>query len=208
MKKIDLTGMRFERLNILCEIKERSKSKKVIWQCKCDCGRETFVSSAHLISGHTRSCGCIQREAVKSLDNSTHKDSKSATYYTWNSMKSRCYNPKNDSYYRYGGRGIQVCDRWLNSYENFLEDMGHKPDECSLDRINNDGNYDPTNCRWATIYEQANNMSNNVRMEYSGEIKTISQWARTLNIPRDKIYRRHKSHESLDKILKVIGYEI
>ena len=101
----------------------------------------------------------------------------------WNAMKSRCYSRRNKSFPAYGGRGIVVCDRWLESFENFLADMGCKPDGYSLDRVNNDGNYEPGNCRWVTRVVQQNNMRSNVRVEFRSRIQTVSQWARELQMP-------------------------
>lgn len=143
---IDLTGERFGRL---CVIKYVQKS---FWRCRCDCGKITTVDGSALRLGRTRSCGCLHRDIVTS-----HGDSETVEWRTWAGMKYRCLDPDHPAYHHYGGRGIKVCRRWMK-YANFLADMGRRPsDEHSLDRIDNDGDYKPSNCRWATRSEQGFN---------------------------------------------------
>jgi hypothetical protein len=131
------------------------------WVCACDCGTQVVVYGSKLRRGETRSCGCLNREAVASRSVShgeARTGAQSAEYAAWCSMKKRCANPSHRFWRHYGGRGITVCDRWRDSFENFLADMGRRPGRgFSLDRINNDGNYEPGNCRWATAKVQANN---------------------------------------------------
>jgi hypothetical protein len=118
----------------------------------------------------------------------------SPTYSVWRGMKGRCYNPNNAKYYRYGERGIKVCDRWLDAeegFKNFLADMGEKPDNLSLGRINNDGDYTPSNCRWETGIQQARNTSRTVFIEYEGEVRCLSEWVEVTGIPRTTFYRRY-----------------
>ena len=142
------------------------------WECMCECGEIRVVRGSRLRNGESKSCGCRIGEILKAA-NTKHGDwvGNKATkeYQAWRSMKKRCYQPKNASYERYHGRGIVVCERWLNNYENFLSDMGRAPAGSSLDRIDNDGCYAPDNCRWATAKEQASNRSNNVKISFMGD---------------------------------------
>lgn len=132
--------------------------------CRCECGTEGVVRLGELRSGRSKSCGCYTREVARRMatrrftkHGHNRRGKRSVTYATWHDMVNRCLNPNNSNYPSYGGRGIVVCDRWRESFENFLEDMGEKPEGLSIDRINNDGNYEPGNCRWATPKQQANN---------------------------------------------------
>ena len=152
--------------------------------CRCRCGNKKTVQLWHLRSGHTTSCGC--EKTRKSI---THGKSNTPEIRTWQGMKQRCLNINNNRYKDYGGRGIKVCKRWLK-FENFYKDMGERPKGTTLDRIDNNGNYEPSNCRWATPEQQYSNMRSNHYITYNGETLTISQWARKLNVPASRITTR------------------
>ena len=154
-----MIGEKFGRLTIIAEI-EKTSARRM--KCKCECGKEKDVFLNHLRSGKTKSCGCynIEVSTQKIVEVGTkHGLYKHTLYQTHNAMKHRCSNPNHKKWILYGGRGIKVCDRWLgeDGFKNFLEDMGERPEGTTLDRINNDGNYEPTNCRWATDSEQNKN---------------------------------------------------
>lgn len=159
----DLTGQRFGRLVAVESVGRDSRSTYRLWRCICDCGNECYVNTNNLTSGDTRSCGCLKSE-LTSKRNSTHHKSNHRLYAVWSGIKYRCYNKHCRGYENYGGRGISVCDEWLNSFESFYEwaiDNGYDEDaprgKCTIDRIDNDGNYDPSNCRIVDMKTQARN---------------------------------------------------
>jgi hypothetical protein len=134
------------------------------------------------------------------------KDGKiSKTYLAWQYMKARCNNSKSQNYKYYGGRGITICDRWLNSFKNFLEDMGEKPKGLTLERIDNNGNYEPDNCKWATWIEQRNNTRSNRWISYNGETRTVAQWARFLGINAHLFYNKFKKQQSMEKTISALA---
>lgn len=156
----DLVGLVFGLLTV--EVREGvNRHGAALWRCQCACGGRTIVVAADLRRGNTRSCGCLNRAAVADVlarRNRTHGGSSSAEYRCWGNMISRCHNPGVDSYQYYGARGVRVCDRWRGDFAAFFAGMGPRPSpRHSLDRIDNDGNYEPGNCRWATPEEQARN---------------------------------------------------
>ena len=177
----DLTGRRFGRL-VVVALASRGPTK---WLCKCDCGREHTTRSSNLLRGGSESCGCLRSELASarlSAQAKTHGLSRTPEYSAWRSMMSRCYNPKDAAYPRYGGRGIKVCKRW-HKLENFLADMDERPPGLSLDRLDNDGNYEPTNCEWRTDEEQQNNRRDNNYVTWNGETLTEEQWIRRTGLP-------------------------
>jgi hypothetical protein len=187
----DITGERFGKLTVIKRGEDfiGPAGRETQWVCKCDCGNTTIVRGHALRNGHTRSCGCLI------VDSSTkHGLYNTKIYGKYNKMKHRCFNSNNKHYKRYGGRGITICDEWLgeNGFINFYNwamANGYS-DDLTIDRINNDGNYEPSNCRWTTQEVQANNTSNNVIIKYNNEEHTISEWAKIYNIEYYNLYNR------------------
>lgn len=158
-KSIDLTGQHFGRLTVLRRVENRGRYP--CWECKCACGRTTYITTPSLRSGHTISCGCYRKEVELenlSIHRQTHGQSYSRLYRTWANMKARCENPNNHNYVYYGGRGIRVCDesKSFEPFEAWALSNGYS-ENLTIDRINVDGNYEPANCRWATVTEQNRN---------------------------------------------------
>ncbi|WP_155418730.1 hypothetical protein [Pseudomonas fluorescens] len=174
--KLELSGKRFGRLVVIAETARTGNSSK--WTCLCDCGVRIDVITPSLRNGNTSSCGCIRREMLskRNSDSAPHKVKKNPLYKTWSSMRARCENPNDIEYANYGGRGIQVCDRWAD-FLSFIEDMGDRPAGMTLDRRDVNGNYEKDNCRWATGSEQCRNKRNNRIVEHLGETLCIAEWS-------------------------------
>lgn len=172
----DLTGETFGRWTVIRIIGMRKSG--AIWLCACDCGTERAVDHSGLISGASKSCGCLRRELTRKRS-TTHGMSRSSEHCIWTKMIQRCTNPSDKKYSSYGGRGIAVCESWRKSFQAFYADMGPRPSTGhSIERIDNDGDYSPENCRWATATEQGNNKRNNHMLTFDGRTMTLAQWDR------------------------------
>lgn len=191
---IDLRGQVFGLLAVV-ERGTNTKQGQAQWLCACDCGNTCFVRGCQLTKGRTKSCGCLITTSIVERSwkhgHAPLYGKPSPTYYSWAGMVTRCTNPKNKRWDRYGGRGIKVCERWM-TFANFLADMGEKPVGKSLDRYpDQNGNYELGNCRWATAEEQARNRSNNTLLTLNGETKTIAEWAVITGISFRMLSYRH-----------------
>ncbi|AGK99014.1 hypothetical protein [Clostridium pasteurianum] len=189
----DLTGMKFERLKVVKRI-GKTAGGKVQWLCQCDCGNTTIATTDNLKRLHVTSCGCRQKDIISEV-NTIHDLCHTRLYTIWAGMKNRCCNSYTPTYKNYGARGIRVCNEWLNSFEifyNWAITHGYK-DTLTIDRKDNNGNYEPGNCRWATDKEQSNNKRTNVYITYNGRTQTAKQWSDELDINYSTLLRRfHK----------------
>jgi len=197
-----IRNQKFGKLTALENLGRRAEDGKVEWRCKCDCGNETIVTEKNLKNGNSTSCGCVRLEKATKHKHCIHKGH-SVTYRTWQGIKQRCNNPNCEEYHNYGGRGIKICDEWNapDGFVIFLRDMGEKPKGKSIDRIDNNGNYCKENCRWATHKEQCNNTRRNKYYTFHGIIKTLNQWADTVNIPKDILQSRVSHWGAIDKVI-------
>lgn len=175
----DITGLIYGRLKV---IKISHKNKQYFWECICDCGNKLITSGNRIRSGKTKSCGCIVA--------SQNKLSNSILHRRWRAMINRCYNPNNINYNNYGGRGIKVCDAWINSFDRFKQDMGEMQEGMTIDRIDVNGNYEKSNCRWASIKEQNNNRRSNYMITAFGKTQTLQQWADEIGLKWSLIRQR------------------
>ena len=197
-KAIDLTGQVFGRLTVLERVKLPT-SEYVVWLCKCSCGRMTKVRSYHLRKGRIVSCGCYQKE-MTSKARRTHGETKTRLYGIWVGMKRRCYWEGDKCYYIYGSRGITVCDEWKNSFEAFRDwalEHGYS-EKLTIDRIDVNGNYEPSNCRWVTIKEQNRNKTTTKIVEYHGTKDVFVDMCRKLNVNESTIQSRMKNGYSFE----------
>lgn len=201
-KKINILNKVFGRWTVIKDLGKVKQGVHCKWLCICECGTFRNVIGKDLRNGKSISCGCYQIEVIKRVM-TTHGQSRSAEcspeYESWCGMKARCYNINNSGYKDYGGRGIYVCDRWLgeNGFSNFLHDMGKKPSPIhSIDRFpnNQNGIYEPTNCRWATPTEQNRNRRSNRWILYNGENKILDDWAKQFKTPRSNLCTYLRSH--------------
>jgi len=201
----DLKGQRFGRLVVLYDTGER-KNSKVVWHCKCDCGNEVDVIGHNLTSGCTKSCGCYHKERVAevhTVHGMNRRKEIHPVYRIWSAMLQRCENQDHKYYKNYGGRGIAVCDEWhdpavfigwalANGWQKGLQ----------IDRIDNDGNYEPDNCRWVTWKEQAQNRRNNRFITFNGKTQCLADWSREIGITRGTLWQRiYQYHWSIERAL-------
>lgn len=197
---VDMTGQRFGRLIVLERAQDKilpCGQKRTKWLCECECGNKVIVTATDLRIGKTKSCGCLRVDTIK--ENSIrHGLSHSRIHNIWESMRGRCKNKNNKTY---GARGIRVCEEW-ESFDNFYNwaiENGYN-DKLTIDRINNNGNYEPSNCRWITYQEQNNNRRNNYYIEYNGIKHSMAEWSRILNINYGTLKSRIKYGWSLERI--------
>lgn len=198
MKKIDLADQTFDRLTVIQEAGVDTRGEK-LWMCKCDCGNIVNVLSSNLRTGHTKSCGC--RRSDKGVGNYKHGMFGTPLYEVWRNMIQRCNNPNSTVYDRYGARGISVTPRWLK-FENFYKDMGDCPEGFTLERINNNGNYCPENCKWVSRKEQARNRETSVDITYDGRTQCVSAWEEELGFKHGTLWMRlYKYNWPVDKAM-------
>lgn len=207
--KNDITvGKKFGRLTVVSLSDRTSKNRKNYFVCRCDCGKTKDIRDDHLKSGRVVSCGCFAAENARvRMTKHGHRPGlvSSRTYVCWCGMISRCKNKNVPNYKKYGGRGITICERW-SKFENFLADMGECPQNMSLDRIDNNGNYDPENCRWATVVQQQRNKRNNVFVDYLGSRRLLVEIAKELNLDYKLVIARHKKGWPIDRVLSPIKF--
>jgi len=206
-KRIDMTGKRVGRLLVKSYAFTRKKS--AYWNCVCDCGNEVVVIGKDLRKGHTQSCGCLQKEKAKDNikkagtgNRKTHGQRHTKLYEVWKVMRQRCQNKNNKAYANYGGRGIKVCGEW-NDFKNFCEwaiNSGYK-EGLTLERIDVNGDYEPSNCKWVTLEEQQKNKTNTIYVEINGEAKTLVEWSRLTGIPYNTLYTRYMKGIKGDKLI-------
>jgi hypothetical protein len=211
MRRVTAIGRRYGRLVVVDYTPGSTVGKRRLSKafCSCDCGnRMVVILSSNLNSGHTKSCGCIRSEvnAIRNRENKKHghivNGRASSTYRAWNSMIARCEYSGNVSFANYGGRGISVCRRWRRSFIAFLSDMGERPLNKSIDRIDTNGNYNPKNCRWATSEEQARNRRNNVVVTIASRTACSTEWARRIGISQSALRRRLKIETTDDALMQ------
>lgn len=192
MKAIDITGQKFSRLTAIKRVGTNNDGRPV-WLFLCDCGNEHTVNSKDVRYGHSKSCGCYASDMLVKRNfkhgHTKHDNVSTPEFKAWLGMRKRVQDPTYHAYERYKARGIKICGRW-SEFANFYEDMGKRPEDMTLERIDNNGNYEPSNCKWATRLEQTNNRENTIHITYKGETDTLSNWARKKDIGYMKLYKR------------------
>ena len=207
---VDLTGKRFGRWTVLelAEIKRYGKNYHYYWRCRCDCGAERLVDKTSLTAGKSRSCGCLNRE--KPSSRATHGMSSTSVYHAWHTMKQRCFDPNCKAYPLYGGRGITVCDEWRDDFQAFFDHvskLAHFGEGgYTLDRIDNGGNYEPGNVRWATRSEQCRNRRSNIVVEYQGQQMTLTEAAELSGIKAGTLLYRVRTGNPIETIFRPLRH--
>ena len=210
MRKLvnDLTGKRFGRLTVI-GVEDNGK-RQTYYACQCDCGNVKVIRADALVGGCTVSCGCKKKEQdrVNLTANHSHKMSGTRIYTIWQGIKQRCLNPADTRYERYGGRGISICKEWENSFQAFYDwaiSNGYS-DDLTIDRIDNDGNYEPSNCKWSTNKEQCNNRSSNINIKIGNTTKTLTEWCEIFNVDYKKTLMRYNRNgfEGIDRLFNDI----
>ena len=197
----DLTGQKFNSLKVLYKVRAGNRNQ-LFWMCQCDCGNKTLALTSNLLNGQKKSCGCKHRFYG-------HHGTETRLYHIWCGIKARCYNKNSPKYHRYGGRGIVVCDEWKNDFSAFREwaiNNGYS-EELSIDRIDNDGNYEPSNCRWATVLQQSNNTCQNKRFEFEGEMMTAHEISLKTGYPLPRLRNRLRYGWTVQEALSVPYYK-
>lgn len=204
---LDKAGRRFGRLLVIGFSHMRGRTS--MWRCRCDCGNEHAVSSNNLTSNHTRSCGCLENEARKKrhAEMVKHGKSSSIEFRTWTHLRGRCNNPTDSAYAGYGGRGIKVCERW-DSFANFLADMGPRPKGTSIDRIDNDGDYCPENCRWASSTQQGRNRRTTRMVEWEGRRLSLSDFCDQMRLNYERVYHRVQRGYTIEQAISPLDFRI
>ena len=197
MKPANLVGQKFGRLTVVYRC--GSKNAHATWHCTCDCGGSTTSTTGNLRSGGATSCGCNKTKHGHTVNGVT-----TPTFKTWHSMIGRCLDTKHKNYFRYGGRGITVDNAWL-SFSAFLSDMGVRPHDMTLDRIDNDAGYHKGNCRWADMDTQANNEQSSRHVTVNGTTMTVTQWAKRMGVHAPNIYS-HASRKGVTIEAAIIHY--
>ena len=205
-RPLDLTGKKFNRLTALKRV-ENNKHGQAVWLCKCNCGNEIKVVASELKRGHVKSCGCLNLEnCINNLpDNHTHRLSRTPIYRMWFLMRQRCENPKHKSYKDYGGRGIKICDKCLKP-DNFFKwafENGYAKG-LTIDRIDNNGNYCPENCRFVSMHEQSRNKRNNVKIMYKGKEMLLLDVSKLVKIPYRTLLFRYKMGDRNERLFRPI----
>lgn len=193
--KQNMIGKKYGLLTVISEIEERNKNGHILYNVVCDCGKKKEVLGSSLRSGGSRSCNKCN------LLTGSHGMCKSKEFSIWTSMKDRCCNPNNPRYKNYGGRGIIVCDSWINSFKNFYSDMGDSKG-LSIDRIDVNGNYELSNCRWSNAKTQARNRTNNIKFTYLNETLCASEWCEKIKMPSSTFFNRLDRGWSIEKIIE------